>query len=50
MTIGTISLRGHKVVELRAKMILLVLNRKRNISASEIIRNDERMDVVQMIL
>ena len=44
------SLRDHKVIDLRAKGMLLVLSRKMNISASKTIGKDKRTDVVHMIL
>lgn len=50
MRVVTISQRRHKVVEFRAKKKLLVLNKRKNISAFETIRKNERMDVVQMNL
>lgn len=48
MTVG-ISQSRHKEIELKVKIKLLVLNSKKNI-ASETIRNDKRMLVVQSII
>ena len=44
------SLRDYKVIDLRAKGMLLVLSRKMNISASKTIGKDKRTDAVHMIL
>lgn len=50
MTAGTRSHTGDKVIELRAKIKLLVLNRRGKMSVSGSIGKVERMDVAQMIL
>lgn len=50
MTVGTISQRDHEVIELRAKMMLFVLNKRKSISASKTTEKNKRMDVVQVIL
>lgn len=47
--VGTISKTLDKVIELRVKMKLLVLNKRRK-TVSETIGKDERMDVAQVIL
>lgn len=50
MTARTRSKTGDKVIELRAKIKLLVLNSMGKMSVSETIGKDDRMDVAQMIL
>lgn len=46
MTVGTISQKEHKVIEVRAKMKLLVLKMRKNI-VSESVREDDRILVVE---